>query len=935
MAQLFLDFLNRSIQASVLVVVVVLMRFLLKKSPKWVHCLMWGMVAIRLICPFSLESAYSLAPEAEVVQTDISEGRTQIQSGIPAIDRPANAYLESHYTVKSATSMRAQAFHPQSLIAVIWIVGMIALASYAAHSYRKLRKRVQESDLLQGNTYLCDRIQTPFILGVIKPHIYLPSNLTDEQLTSVLAHEQAHLKRGDHLWKPLGYLLLALYWFNPFCWIAYILLCRDIEMACDEKVIRDMDLFEKKVYSRVILSFSTPGKMISACPLAFGEVGVKQRIRAVLNYKKPAFWVIVLAAVAILVTAVCFMTNPLSKEGDANTILLTNESSIGNAEAQSGVQTEEELKRQLALTEQNKMQAEMQEAVLLKEQAEAEKQALRNRKFIVAWATAFCSRDGQTIATLSSESVKASLEQRELLEIGEEYASFGFSSPWPMWAEDTDGFAVIKQDDAHLKAEILYYALTSDPHVTVWKETITFAEQKDSFVVTKEELSQLNYIASGMEFDEVYSVINGTLMDYTTNGLAEALAGNAMLSSSTLRKKLQNPVDAARILLNLLDNPNKVSICPIENKDANNSERVDIEISFKEDGMNRLVTMVKLDDRSGIWVPQDYEGEATSPEETSKNESEFDVLSEVVSNIGLENAYAWNNTVEFKENADVLIKMASDETGEYEVYGIMSAEYGAYGLLLNDRIDGEDNWNFVYEPWFYTGTPDDTPVLQKSADGEYTFSYVYDVKDGAAWWKDGIIDCGYETGHMELRIIRQYNKTEGNQTNRGVLQNSKKSDGTPSRAYVESLQEKISTDMASGKLPFVVASSVMENPLRLEVRILEMSEENIDQIHSYETNGNAIAIVMGDGIPNLEREENMGVSYEETENGQYVVEGDMVLQYKKVLTGRMPGAEKDSRFIVLTNDNAVTFEQVAKSIYSSSSPDWLPGTIIIGMHTIE
>ena len=404
----------------------------------------------------------------------------------------------------------------------------------------------------------------------------------------------------------------------------------------------------------------------------------------------------------------------------------------------------------------------LNQQTLLREQTKAKEQAFINRKFIDTWATAFCNRDGQTIAALSSESVKASLEQRDLLEIGEDYASFGLSSPWPMWTEGTDGFAVIKQDDAHLKAEILYYALTSDPHVTVWKETITFAEQNDSLVVTEEELRYFDYIASGMEFDEAYPVINGSLMDYTRNGLADALTGNAMLSSSTLQKELQNPVEAAKILLNLLDNPNKVSIRSIENKDANSSEKVDIEISFKEDGINRLVTMVKLDGKSGIWVPQDYEGDVPSVEETSKKESEFDVLSQVVSNIGLENAYPWNNTVEFKENADVLIKMASDETGEYEVYGIMSERYGTYGLVLNDKKDGEDNWNFVYEPWFYTGAPDDTPVLQKSADGEYTFAYVYDVKDGAAWWKDGIIYCGYDTGHMELQIIRQYNKTEDN-----------------------------------------------------------------------------------------------------------------------------------------------------------------------------
>ena len=364
MLQLFLGFLNRSIQASLLVVAVVLIRFLLKKSPKWIHCLMWGMVAIRLICPFSLESAFSLAPGAEVVQTDTAEGKTHIQSGITAIDRPANAYLESHYAKKAVAPLKAKNLHPQSIIAAIWIVGIVVLTLYALASYIKLRKRVQESVWIQDSIFICDRIQTPFILGVIRPHIYLPSNLTDEQMRSVLAHEQAHLKRGDHLWKPLGYLLLALYWFNPFCWIAYILLCRDIEMACDEKVIRDMDLFEKKVYSRVILSFSTPGKMISACPLAFGEVGVKQRIRAVLHYKKPAFWVIVLAAVAILVTAVCFMTNPLRKEGDANTILLTNESSSGKAESQNGVQGALDA-RELAQEEMQKAQEEMQQAVLL------------------------------------------------------------------------------------------------------------------------------------------------------------------------------------------------------------------------------------------------------------------------------------------------------------------------------------------------------------------------------------------------------------------------------------------------------------------------------------------------------------------------------------------------------------------------------------------
>lgn len=307
---LCLRIINMSIQASLLVVIVVLMRLLLKKAPKWIHCLLWILVAIRLVCPFSIESAFSLAPNAEVVSTNIYEGRTDIKSGYAVIDRPVGEYLEKQYKEADAIPKGNDSMDILNIVSLVWICGMIAMALYATVSYLKIKIRVKESVNQQDNIYACDYIDTPFILGIIKPHIYVPSNINSEQMESVMAHEKAHLKRMDHIWKPLGYTLLAIYWFNPFCWLAYILLCRDIEMACDEKVIKDMDLEQKKIYSKVLLSFSTPGKMTSACPLAFGEVGVKKRIKSVLNYKKPAFWIIICSIIIMTVVSACFLTNP-------------------------------------------------------------------------------------------------------------------------------------------------------------------------------------------------------------------------------------------------------------------------------------------------------------------------------------------------------------------------------------------------------------------------------------------------------------------------------------------------------------------------------------------------------------------------------------------------------------------------------------------------
>ncbi|NLD87071.1 MAG: transcriptional regulator, partial [Clostridiales bacterium] len=285
----FLKILNMSIPASWLILAVIILRLVLKKAPKAIICALWLIVAIRLICPFSFESAFSLIPSTETVGQDILYSQTPgITSGIPAINSVVNPVIAGSLAPEVGVSVNPVQIWT-IIVSCIWVVGVAAMLGYAIVSYLRIKKKVREGASLRDNIWLCDHIDTPFILGVLHPRIYLPSAMGDAQSDYVVAHENAHLKRHDHWWKPLGFLLLTIYWFNPLCWLAYVLLCRDIEMACDEKVVKDWGAHDKKAYSEALLSCSVPRRMVAACPLAFGEVGVKERVKNVLNYKKPAF----------------------------------------------------------------------------------------------------------------------------------------------------------------------------------------------------------------------------------------------------------------------------------------------------------------------------------------------------------------------------------------------------------------------------------------------------------------------------------------------------------------------------------------------------------------------------------------------------------------------------------------------------------------------
>ena len=311
MAAVFLKLLNLSISASWLVLAVLALRLVSKRSPKWMNVLLWGMVALRLMLPFSIESALSLIPSAETVSPAVVQfdPAPTITSGVSVIDNAVNPSLSEHFSAVPTASVNPL-YAWTEIAGWVWLIGLEAMLLYALVSYLRLRRRVRVSLPVQDHIYLCDAISSPFILGVVKPHIYLPSGLDEVQRQNVLAHEQAHLARRDHWWKPLGFALLAVYWFNPVLWLAYALLCRDIELACDERVIRTMDESAVKTYSTVLLACSMPRKAVITCPLAFGEVGVKERVKNALHYKKPAFWVVAASVAVCIVVAVCFLTNP-------------------------------------------------------------------------------------------------------------------------------------------------------------------------------------------------------------------------------------------------------------------------------------------------------------------------------------------------------------------------------------------------------------------------------------------------------------------------------------------------------------------------------------------------------------------------------------------------------------------------------------------------
>lgn len=325
MAEIFQKALNMSIAAGWLILAVIALRLLLRRAPKRFRLLLWAVVGLRLALPWSIESALSLIPSAQTLPEGIMLERAPVlDTGISALNGAINPGFTAAFTPElGASANPLQVLLP--IAAALWMLGAAAMLLWALVSWLRLRKRVREAVRLEGNVYECE-IASPFVLGLFRPRIYLPFSLENGERELVLAHERAHITAGDHIIKPLGWLLLAAHWYNPLVWLAYALFCRDIELACDERVVRGLSLSDRADYSQALLDLGRPRGGVRACPLAFGESSVKGRVKSVLSYKKPAFWLVLLAVVVCVGAAVCFLTDPKEEaepvdDGDGGVVI--------------------------------------------------------------------------------------------------------------------------------------------------------------------------------------------------------------------------------------------------------------------------------------------------------------------------------------------------------------------------------------------------------------------------------------------------------------------------------------------------------------------------------------------------------------------------------------------------------------------------------------
>ena len=656
MYEVFTKLLNMSLLASVLVLAVVLLRIVLKKAPKKIICALWILVAFRLICPISISSSLSVfnvlnfgsgaGSRVEYFQYNEKTEKPALSFDVPGL-------VNDNLSPDSMTIGTRTAGVYLPTIMYVWMVGVIIMLSYAMISYIKVRREVSASIKRTGNVFVCDEINSPFILGLFRPRIYLPSGLKESVEANVLAHENAHIRRLDFLWKPFGFLLLSVYWFNPVLWAAYILFCRDIEAACDEKVIEDLDKEGKAHYSEALLACASGRKMITVCPLAFGETDVKGRVKNVLNYKKPAFWIIIVSIVALVVVAICFITNPKQNvEADEQTIILDN--------IMAGEELIEEDKQQKYLEYLSKNT----EATLM-------------------------SMDG-----ITSVNAKVSSDEEGK-----------YSIKLNLYSEEELSEELLGQVSEYLGKTYNNIEVFVNGNATYLKSE------------PNRELPRAVMVNGEIYFD--------TDQKSTVTGRCGNMDGN-----------IDSECDANEL-------PTK-----------NNQGNFGTGYGFQYGPIEGTIEIKMEDENWYVFATERVIASSqmhVSNENGTINEQELvENLSNIVSSIGLENAYPWNNTAEFKEDADVLIKLAEDASGRYEIYGIISQKYGDFGFLLNDRIGGEDNWNFEYLPWFYSGAPSDQPILEPDGNGKYIFSYVYKYDDGVPLRKEATLDCGYDTGHMEL-----------------------------------------------------------------------------------------------------------------------------------------------------------------------------------------
>lgn len=423
MESLFLNVLNNALTVSYLIVAVILVRLFLKKSPKWVSCILWAIVAIRLICPFTIQSALSLIPSAEPVKQEIGNmAYVRVDTGLSSVDAVVNPALIAQEIREQEAGMSASSVQVMLLgFAHVWALGVVALLLYAGGSYFVLKRRVRRAIMVEGDVYEHASVSSPFILGFIRPRIYLPVGLDATVRGCVLSHERAHIKRFDHVWKPAGFMLLAIYWFNPLCLIAYILLCKDIELACDEKATSNRSEAFRVDYCQALLDLSVSRRMITACPVAFGEIGVKDRVKSVLNYKKPAFWIIIVSILTCSAVGIFFATSPKKEDVSTQTAEVTETADAQPAEAAESIQAED-----VQLTESAETAETVEAAETATEEPDSSEQVATEDqiKDVSEWADNFFANNIKSFLGMTDN--ENFVTDYKILSVGEDTAQIAY-----------------------------------------------------------------------------------------------------------------------------------------------------------------------------------------------------------------------------------------------------------------------------------------------------------------------------------------------------------------------------------------------------------------------------------------------------------------------------------------------------------------------------
>lgn len=596
LSQIFLTFLYKNMTVSVVIIAVLLARFLLRKMPKKYSYILWSIVGIRMIfdLPFATNiSVFNLfrgfAKHTSTVETMLAGShRTNLQGSIDLLNKTdttgaAAAHASRSTAVEAMTHTLTTSQTVLGILGLLWLIVVALFVAYGIYSYVKCRLLVRTAVIARDITpdsrkkknnvsvWECDRIPSPFVLGIIRSRIYIPFRMPKQEQAYILAHEECHIRRLDPLWKLIAFLLLAVYWWNPLVWIAFFYMVRDMEMSCDEAVIEQFGNEIKQGYSNSLLSFAMERHPYSFAPVAFGEGDAGRRIKNVLNFKKPHTWVAILVFVLLVVVGVSCLTNGKDKIS-SETVSDTENSQMQQTAVET---TEVPMSSDNSSTVQESLQS------------------------VDKWTQAFAARDVRTIQDMATDDAKNELKEENLLD---DNGNFGWSSPWP-WFDEESGmpaYQITQSDDT--SATILYYAQVSDPHVTVWKETLQYTRKDDKIEIAHEELQMLNFIASGSEFENAYPKgIQNTPMDYQANGLGETLNEHAISANGMNpdgEYNLTDPMEAAQYLLNLLRNDGKVEITA----DKKDKTQVELKVHFTEDDITHHITMIRPWGEDGIWV---------------------------------------------------------------------------------------------------------------------------------------------------------------------------------------------------------------------------------------------------------------------------------------------------------------------------------------------